>query len=130
MRRYGSSRQTFLMRRYGRSSTSGGNSAKLNDRPEVVRKLRSNNRLPRDKTNAREMKTVNTVVPAPKVAKARKAVRARAVRVRVARARKAVMVRVARARKAVRDRADKAVNEVRARVAVVVSADSSRLYGF
>src|ERR1041384_6343145 len=103
MRRYGSSRQTFLMRRYGRSSTSGGNSAKLNDRPEVVRKLRSNNRLPRDKTNAREMKTVNTVVPAPKVAKARKAVR---------------------------DRADKAVNEVRARVAVVVSADSFRLYGF
>src|ERR1041384_3900528 len=114
MRRYGSSRQTFLMRRYGRSSTSGGNSAKLNDRPEVVRKLRSNNRLPRDKTNAREMKTVNTVVPAPKVARARKAVR----------------VRVARARKAVRDRADKAVNEVRARVAVVVSADSFRLYGF
>src|ERR1041384_3911322 len=108
MRRYGSSRQTFLMRRYGRSSTSGGNSAKLNDRPEGVRKLRSNNRLPRDKTNAREMKTVNTVVPAPKVAKARKAVRVRAVRVRVARARKAV----------------------RARVAVVVSADSFRLYGF
>src|ERR1041384_5809448 len=130
MRRYGSSRQTFLMRRYGRSSTSGGNSAKLNDRPEGGRKLRSNNRLPTDKTNARGMKNANTGVSAPQGAQGREAVRVRAVRVRVARARKAVRVRVARARKAVRDRADKAVNEGRARVAVVVSADSFRLYGF